>query len=186
MPTPPVSAPEEVACLLVPWKVPFKTSPTDWPPLHWYGNSPVWRLALEAAARREHGDRLRVIERPGTLEYRIALDVRGPNDLVDVRVVFYVAPLYDSYGLSPQNYPRVWSEAALPSKHRMPDDALCLYYPIDRAENRWTADKGLLDLLDVVVDHLAYEAHWRASGGWDTGQWLGDEAPHGFAQQAAA
>lgn len=185
-PTPPVSAPEIAACRLVPWRVPLKTGPTDWPPLRWYGTSPVWRVALEASARREYGDRLRVTEGQGTLEYRIALDVRGPNDLVDVKIMFYVAPVYDTYGLSPQDYPRVWAETGLPSKHRMPDDALCLYHPIDPAEHRWTPDKGLLDLLYLVVDHLAYEAHWRAGGGWATGQWLGDEAPHGFTQEAAA
>ena len=158
----------------------------DWPPLRWYGTSPAWRVALEAAARREYGSRIHVTEGRGTLQYRIALDVRGPNDLVDVAIDFYLSPVYDTFGLSPQDYPRVWAEPGLPSKHRMPDDALCLYYPMDPAERRWTADKGLLDLLYLIVDHLVYEAHWRATGGSNGGQWLGDEASHGLPQEPAA
>lgn len=185
-PPSPICVQEDAVCRLVPWRRPAETGPTDGPPLLWYGNSPVWRVALEASARRQYGNRLHVTEGQGTLEYQVALDVRGPNDLVDVKITFYVAPVYETYGLSPQNYPRVRAEAGLLSKHRMPDDALCLYYPLDPTEHRWTPEKGLLDLLYLVVDHLVYEAHWRVSGGWDGGRWLGDEAPHGVVEGTAA
>lgn len=153
------------------------------PPPYWYGASPPWRDRVESSARRVHRNRLHVSVRRGRIEYRIALDIRGPNDLVEVLVVFYAEPPYSTYGLHPQDYPRVWAERGLPSKHRMPDDdALCLYYPKDPVERRWTADKGLLDLLDLIVDHLNYETYWRASGGHNGGEWLGDEVEHGFPQ----
>lgn len=156
------------------------------PPVRWYGTSPAWRVAAEAGVRRAYGDHLRVTEWPGRLEYRIALDVRGPNELVEVTVVFYADPPYETYGLAPSDYPRVWAERGQGSKHRMPDDdALCLYYPLDPPQRRWTADTGLLDLLDIVVDHLGYEAYWRATGGPAGGVWRGDEAEHGFEQEAA-
>lgn len=181
------TTPARDACLQMQWRASFEATTEVWPaPLRWYGTSPAWRVAVEASTRREYGDRLRVTEWRGRVEYRIALDVRGPNDLVEVAVVFYADPPYETYRLHPQDYPRVWAERGLPSKHRMPDDdALCFYYPADPPERRWTADKGLLDLLDLVVDHLGYEAYWRASGGHDGGQWLGDEVEHGFTQEAA-
>lgn len=156
------------------------------PPLRWYGTSPAWRVAVEAAGRRTYGNRLRVTERSGVLEYRIDLDVHGPQELTEVVIVFAADPPYQTYGLPPQDYPRVWADRGLASKHRMPDDALCLYYPGDPPERRWTSDKGLLDLLDLVVDHLLYESYWRATGGPDGGRWLGDEAEHGLDQQAIA
>ncbi|WP_156148800.1 hypothetical protein [Rhodococcus sp. MEB064] len=156
-------------------------------PAPWYGSRPAWRIHLESAARKEFGRQLRATEGPHALEYRVALDVFGPNDLVEATVVFYAEPSYDTYGLLAQDYPRVWAQRGLPSKHRMPmDDALCMYYPDDPPAERWTSEKGLLDLLDLVVDHLGYEAHWRATGGHDGGGiWLGAEAEHGIADDAA-
>lgn len=121
------------------------------------------------------------------LKYRIALDVRGPNDPTDIVVRFYDYPPYETYGLAPADYPRVFAEPGMASKHRMPDDdALCLYYPLDPPWRRWTADKGLLDLLDLIADHLGFEAYWRATGGDDGGIWVGDEAEHGFTHDEAA
>lgn len=154
-------------------------------PARWYGSSLAWRVAVEAAARRAYGAKLHVAEEPGKVEYRIALDVHGPNALVDITIAFYAEPPYATYGLPAEDYPRVWAERGLSSKHRMPDDSLCLYYPHDPSSRRWTADKGLLDLLDLVVDHLGYEAFWRATGGEGGGVWPGDEAPHGFPGEAA-
>jgi hypothetical protein len=128
---------------------------------------------------------LEVVEGPYALEYRVPLDVTGPNDLIDTTIAFYSKPSYQTYGLSAQDYPRVWAQRGLPSKHRMPDDdALCMYYPNDPRQHRWTADKGLLDLLDLIVDHLGFEAYWRATGGHDGGVWPGAEAEHGFEDAA--
>jgi hypothetical protein len=66
------------------------------------------------------------------------------------------------------------------------DDALCLYYPRSPAEQRWTADDGLVALLNLVRDHLFFEQHWRSTGGHRRGVWLGGEAPHGFPTWSAA
>lgn len=168
------------------WKTLFQLNRQFGVPDSWYGLCPAWRIHLESTARREFGHRLQVVEGPYALEYRVPLDVVGPTDLIDASVVFYAKPSYDTYDLPAQDYPRVWAQRGLPSKHRMPvDDALCLYYPDDPPQHRWTADKGLLDLLDLIVDHLGYEAHWRATGGDGDGIWLGDEAEHGFAGEAA-
>lgn len=154
---------------------------------YWYGQDPRWRLAVEAQARAVFGRALTVTELPGRqLVYRIAIDVHGPAQLTDVTIVFADEPAWDCYGLAPCDYPRVFAEYGAPSKHRMPGDgALCLYYPDDPRERRWTADKGLLDLLDLVVDHLLAEQYWRATGGHNGGIWMFDEAEHGFEQDAA-
>lgn len=171
----------------VTWADFFKASLVEQISTSWYGSAPAWRIAMEAQARRLYGKNLLIVEGPFALAYQIDLDVRGPNDLVAITVVFYAKPTYHTYGLHPEDYPRVWAERGLPSKHRMPDDdALCLYYPLDPSTHRWTARKGLSDLLDIVVDHLGYESYWRATGGTDGGVWLGDEAEHGLVTKAAA
>ena len=103
-----------------------------------------------------------------------------------VTISFYDTPPYNCYGLPPADYPRVHAEPGALSPHRMPsDDALCLWYPLDPAERRWTADKGLLDLLDIITSHLLWESHWRLTGGVTGGIWAGDEAAHGLAGEAA-
>lgn len=67
------------------------------------------------------------------------------------------------------------------SKHRMPDDALRLYFPADRPERRWRAPDGLVALLNIVQNHLFCKLRWRNTGGI----WPLDEAEHGFLQKAA-
>lgn len=152
----------------------------------WYGSSPRWQFELEASARAVFGRRLTVERFPDRLVYRVLLDIRGPVDLVEVVIMFFADPPYETYGLSPQDYPRVWAERGAASPHRMPsDDALCLWYPLDPRERRWTAEKGLLDLLYIVEDHLLFEAHWRATRGQHDAVWAGEEAGHGFSAEAA-
>ncbi len=152
-------------------------------PAQWYGSDPAWQLPLEATARRTYGDALQVQLAAGRLTYTIELEVLGRLHRVPVTIRFYASPPYDCYGLPPADYPRVHAEPGAVSPHRMPtDDALCLWYPRDPPERRWTADKGLLDLLDIITSHLLYEAHWRATGG----DWAGDEAAHGFPQGGRA
>lgn len=173
------------SCAQMLWRSFIEAANTPTVP-RWYGNTPWWQVALEGQAHREFGERLEIRQWPGLLEYRVAVDVHGPHELSDVVVRFYEVPPYETFGLDPCDYPRVFADPGLPSKHRMPDDdALCLYYPLDPPEMRWTPDKGLLGLLDLVVDHLGYEAYWRATGGPDGGVWLGDEAEHGLTQEAA-
>jgi hypothetical protein len=155
-------------------------------PVRWYASSPAWRAALEARARREYGFRLSARLEAGQLTYAVDLDVPGRLKPVPVAIIFYETPPYDCYGLPPANYPRVHAEHGALSPHRMTTDkALCLWYPLDSSERRWTADKGLLDLLDIITSHLLWESHWRLTGGVTGGIWAGDEAAHGLGGEAA-
>ena len=69
--------------------------------------------------------------------------------------------------------PRVFVDGSDDSPHRYGDGSLCMWYPADPPERRWTFDDGLNALLGHVAVHLVKEQTWR-----DTGEWLGDEAPH--------
>ena len=121
--------------------------------------------ALEARARREYGSGCRrAWRRPAHVPTRSRR--AGRLNPVPMTISSTTRPPYDCYGLPPADYPRVYAEPGAPSPHRMPsDNALCLWYPLDPAERRWTADKGLLDLLDIITSHLLYEAYWRVTGG---------------------
>lgn len=145
--------------------------------VHWYGIDPVWREAVERDARRMNGRRLVVDERQGVLTYlHEGMHVPARAVRVPVRVEFHQAPAYDTFGLEPRDYPRVFADPGAESKHRMPlDDALCLYDVSDPVRRRWTSEKGLQALFDMVADHLFYEDIWR-----DTGTWPVPDAPHGF------
>lgn len=53
---------------------------------------------------------------------------------------------------------------------------LCLYFPGDPHERRWTAEYGLVELFDIARLHLACEHVWRETGVWPT-----EDALHGGA-----
>lgn len=147
----------------------------------WYGADPAWTLPFQRDARRHYGPAVTVALRPNYLLYRHkGLDIPGRDEPVAVEVRFEARPLYDTYGLSPQDYPRVFADPGFASPHRMPDDSLCLFYPGDPPERRWTADDGLLALLNLAGDHLFFETYWRHTGGHQGGKWLAPEAPHGY------
>lgn len=104
------------------------------------------------------------------------LDVPSRPKPVPVRIEFHEYPPYDTLGLHPRDYPRVFADPGAASPHRQPHDgALCLWQPRDPDDRRWLATQGLVDLLSITRNHLFFEVHWRA-----TEEWLGDEAPHGF------
>ncbi|WP_434319014.1 hypothetical protein ACQ86L_0375 (plasmid) [Leifsonia sp. P73] len=144
----------------------------------WYGNDPAWRYPMERDAKRHYGRLIRAIDGPGWLAYKHqGVEVRGRIEAVPVEIRFYASPPYATYGLTPDEYPRVFADRGAASKHRMPGDgALCLYYAADPEERRWTPSRGLLALFDLISDHLFFEDYWR-----ETTEWLGPEAPHGFA-----
>ena len=56
--------------------------------------------------------------------------------------------------------------------------SLCIWFPDDAPDQRWTASDGLLSLIEMTRVHLFKEAHWR-----ETGEWLGAEVAHGRSLQ---
>lgn len=174
------------------------------PASSWYGTDLRFQRRLEGGlhATAEHRCRVSVLLEPAdalrgrayrVLTYRHAgLDVPGRLAPVPVDVQFFEDPSYETYGLAAADYPRVVADLGASSKHRMPDDALCLFYPNDPDDRRWTHTDGLAVLFEIVRHHLLYEDYWRATGGYGDGEgngegiWLGDEAPHGFSDGQAA
>jgi hypothetical protein len=163
--------------------------PADRPTV-WYGSSAEWQDRVERGLTRRHPGQVTVDDHdlayfhPNASRCRVykhaGLYVPGRAELVPTRVEFYERPPYDTFGLAPQDYPRVFADPGAPSKHRMPDDALCLYEPEDPAERRWTTSDGLVALLNIVQNHLFCELRWRNTGGFGGGVWPLDEAPHGL------
>ena len=142
------------------------------------------RLADPGARARQTRTRVLVYEHAG-------LDVPARRDLVPVCIEFHENPTYPTYGLPPWDYPRVFADPGAISKHRLGGDALCLWYPRDPEDRRWHYEDGLVTLLNIVRNHLFFEDHWRATGGHGAagqpeGEWLGNEAPHGFPGEGTA
>jgi hypothetical protein len=99
---------------------------------------------------------------------------------IKVIIEFFSDPPYPTYGLAPDDYPRVWAKVGASSPHRNPDGSLCLWHPHDPEDRRWTSDKGLLCLIWIVQRHLFLENYWRMTGGPRRGQWILEDAPHGL------
>lgn len=55
-------------------------------------------------------------------------------------------------------------------RHVNYDGSLCLWYPGDGTDRRWTPNKGLVSLLDLVALHLYKEERFK-----EIGVWLGEE-----------
>jgi hypothetical protein len=134
-------------------------------PGSWYGLQPAWQIPLEAGARREHGASLRLDLRLDRVTYQVTIEVPGRRSQVPTEIVFYRRPPYLCWGLAPEEYPRVYAAPGEDSPHRMPDDALCLYYPRSPEHERSRPANGLLAPIDLVRNHLFFEDHWRAAGG---------------------
>lgn len=57
---------------------------------------------------------------------------------------------------------------------------LCLWYPWDTPEEKWSVDDGLLALFGHAKTHLIREAYYREDiEKYGSAEWLGPEAPHG-------
>lgn len=72
--------------------------------------------------------------------------------------------------------PCVCADGPTASPHRYAQrrrHQLCIWHPTDPASRRWVPDDGFLVLFGMIGVHLFKEAWWR-----NTGEWLGDEAPH--------
>ena len=79
--------------------------------------------------------------------------------------------------------PKVLADGPEESPHRYRHEdarSLCLWYPRDGPDRRWVPTDGLVQLIGMVEMHLFKEAYWR-----ETGEWLGEEGPHGGPMAAA-
>jgi hypothetical protein len=108
----------------------------------------------------------------------------GPYGFVRLAALF---PLDPFAGNDPQIFALDGDRRSL---HRNPpwDDGvegvsahLCLYFPGDPSERRWTVEYGLVGLFDIARRHLACEHVWREKGVWPT-----EDAPHGDAARPVA
>ena len=113
------------------------------------GNMPGLR-----SSRRRHGR-----------GWRYALSVDPPGCSTTRVHIDFVLPR--------PHWPRVTVDGPTESPHRYQDGTLCMWYPQDPKERRWTFSDGLLHLIGLIQVHLIREHLWR-----ETGDWPGDEAPH--------
>jgi len=148
---------------------------------YWYGARASWWIPLEAAARRRFGTDLRHDYRGDHLVYTLTdLEVPGTPTVVQIVIWFWAHPGYDTFGLAPEDFPRVHAEPGVASPHRYSDDALCLWSPFDPIRLRWHHELGLLDLIEITRRHLGMERYWRMTSGHRGGVWLLPDAPHGL------
>lgn len=89
---------------------------------------------------------------------------------------FGIYRLVAAFPEPPEERPRVFClDGPYVPEHRYSRYELCLYYPQDPIERRWTRDQGLLGLFDMARAHVAAEELVATEGG----PWALDEAPHG-------
>lgn len=72
------------------------------------------------------------------------------------------------------NNPSVFVDGPAESPHRYPNGSLCMWYPGDPPEQRWTHTDGAGALVANIAAHLVKEEWYRL-----TGEWKGDEVGHG-------
>ena len=77
--------------------------------------------------------------------------------------------------------PAVFSDGPGDSPHRYADKSLCMWYPSDPVDRKWVFGDGLYMLISIITTHLFREAWWR-----ETGEWVGEEVPHGSDSKDAA
>ena len=136
----------------------------------WYGRF-VDRLRFEGDTRR-HVIGLRVPRRPrhGGVSYHWNIAPPG-CERRQVRIEFRC---------SSAGVPRVYADGPTESPHRYEDGSLCMWYPRDPLERRWSFGDGLHALLGQIAVHLVKEDIWRR-----TGEWPGAEVPHGVETKTA-
>jgi hypothetical protein len=59
-------------------------------------------------------------------------------------------------------------------RHTFGENKLCMWFPSDLPERRWTVNKGLLALIEMALVHLFRERYVALTGE----PWPGEEAPH--------
>lgn len=108
------------------------------------------------------------------------MNVPGDRVLHDVTIEFHRTAPYRTFGLPAEDFPRVRTTDRRPKHHayKEPTTAegpLCLWFPKDSADRRWTSDQPISGLVEIVRNHLFLEQEYRRCG-----KWLAEDAPHGF------
>lgn len=129
----------------------------------WYGEFKR-RLAFERGAKAEFPGLKTSLGRSSGYSATVMVDLPG-YERRELRISFDRAHV---------RAPRILVDGPERSPHRFEDGSLCIWYPRDPDENRWVVSDGLVVLIGYSIEHLFREAWWR-----ETGEWLGDEAPHG-------
>ena len=137
--------------------------PRSYNPGPWYGRFRD-RLRFEGAARMNVSGLRSRPRRPGRgWQYVLSVDPPGcPTTTVRI-----------DFALPSPHVPRVTVDGPTDSPHRYEDNSLCMWYPRDPIDRRWTFSDGLIQLIGLIQVHLIREHLWRR-----TGRWYGDEAPH--------
>lgn len=140
----------------------------------WYGTDPCFFYPLEWQVRAQLVEPFSYSHQSGVLRYLVhGLVVPGDQMRHDITIEFWRVPPYSTFGLQPQDYPRVFTSVTRRRKHVFEDGSLCIWQPKDSGERRWTSDLGLLVLIEMVRRHLLLEMHWFV-----TREWAIEDAPH--------
>jgi hypothetical protein len=140
------------------------TRPAPWRPPAWT-DTPVGRIRFLHDLRGCGVDAH--FGRSGRRRDALVIDLRvTPLELPERRVRIAFARGAEA--------PQVYVDGPSESPHRFSDGALCMWHPYDPPHRRWTRGNGARALLGHIVAHLIREHWWR-----ETGDWPGDEAPHG-------
>lgn len=137
-------------------------------PVRWL-DDPLRRARLEADARRELPD----------LRYKRRQRKSGPVDIWEATVVVdhdIRRKVTIEFERRLPTWPHVYADGPTESPHRYAErgrTTLCLWKPGDPTDRRWQVEDGLLALFGIAAHHLFKEYWWR-----ETGEWLGEEAPH--------
>jgi hypothetical protein len=141
------------------------------------------RSRFESGARAEFGDSLKPTKHgkgwKAEIRYEIWVDVPEYEERrkLTIKLSNFVDPSLIGVDV----------DGPTDSPHRRGTHGLCLWRYDVSPDHRWTADEGLLALIQYCRVHLFQEVYWRETGGDDGGVWAGDEAPHGdFKDDVAA
>lgn len=165
------------------------------PARRWYAWDAQWRAALEVGLAERPDLDVTVVLRPDRVTYWLTMDVPLYAERQHAAVIFEAHPT-ETFGLPPQDFPTVFAgmhgrQPGLSTadftrvlrdwpvwNHRYLTGALCLFYPRSPAAQRWTYDKGLVALANLVSRHMWAERIVDLGHPWPLA-----EEPHGFPEE---
>lgn len=133
----------------------------------WYTDV-LARRRFEGAARAQYPDlavRATGRGRRALVIYTVPVPV---PDYEDRKVEIRLRNWFDPGGAE------IFADGPTESPHRFGERRLCIWREGDAPSRRWRGEQGLCELLRHISIHLFKEAYYR-----ETGEWIGEEAPHG-------